>query len=134
MLTQAKYSFIRGKYEWKLTSALSISHALMPESALGRQAAGRIARLISRLIRGEEPNVALYTTVADGLGALARGADVEAVLVLRILSHLGYLPDTPELKPFIEKDFFSMELADRIAVSRSLLIKTINESLGATGL
>ncbi|TSC69041.1 MAG: DNA repair protein RecO (recombination protein O) [Parcubacteria group bacterium Gr01-1014_56] len=133
-LTQAHYSFIRGKYEWKLTGALKISHALVPTSPPGRLAAGRIAQLTLRLIHGEERNEALFKSVQEGLGALAQGADVEAVLVLRILSHLGYLPDTPELRPFIEQDFFSIELTNRVLASRSLLIKAINESLGSTGL
>ena len=133
-LSQANFSFIRGKYEWKLTGALKISHALIPPQAPGRLAAGRIAQLTLRLIHGEERNVALYTTIQEGFAALAHGADVEAVLVLRLLSHLGYLPDTPELRPFIEQDFFSIELTNRINTSRSLLIKAINDSLGATGL
>ncbi len=133
-LTEATYSLIRGKYEWKITGAQNISHTLLPKNASSRQAAGRIAKLILRLINGEERHSELYTTVSEGLAALARGADVEAVLVLRILSHLGYLPQTQELKPFIERDFFSIELAEEIAASRKLIIKTINESLGATGL
>jgi DNA repair protein RecO (recombination protein O) len=133
-LTQSKFSLIRGKYEWKITGAQDISHSLVPKTAAGRQTAGRVAKLILRLINGEEPHEEVYTTVSEGLAALARGADVEAVLVLRILAHLGYLPDTQELKPFIERDFFSIELAEEIAASRKLLFKTINESLDATGL
>jgi DNA repair protein RecO len=133
-LTLAKFSLIRGKYEWKLTGTQDISHALVSQNLASRQAAGRIARLITRLVHGEEPQLDLYTTVREGLMALARGADVEAVLVLRILSHLGYLPDTKELKPFIEQDFFSLELAEQMTASRKLIIKAINESLGATGL
>jgi recombinational DNA repair protein (RecF pathway) len=134
MLTQARFSLIRGVYEWKITGTQDVSHLCVPTTALERQAAGRVARLVLRLVRGEEPNLALYTTLEEGLKALARGADVEVVLVLRILRHLGYLPDTQELRPFIEKDFFSIELAGEIAASRKQLIKTINESLGATEL
>ncbi len=139
-LTKGRFSFIRGAYEWKLTGAHHISHALIPGAAPGRSAAGRVVRLVLRLIPGEEPHKMLYDTVHEGLSALARTApeagksDIEAVLVLRILSHLGYLPDTPELRPFIEQDFFSLELTEEINRSRRLLIKSINESLGATGL
>jgi DNA repair protein RecO len=139
-LTDARFSFIRGKYEWKMTGAQNISHALLPATTTGRQAAGRVARLITRLIHGEEPNAELYTTVYEGLAALSRlteeqpAGDIEAVLVLRILAHLGYLPDTAELRPFIERDFFSIELQEQIAASRKVLIKAINDSLGATGL
>jgi len=143
-LTEAKFSFIRGKYEWKLTGAHEISKKLLPVHTPGREAAGRIARLLLRLIQGEEPHTNVYDTVHEGLLALASishsteesdaARNIEAVLVLRILSNLGYLPDTPELKPFIEQDFFSIELAEEINRSRKLLIKSINESLGSTGL
>ncbi len=134
LLTTAKFSFIRGKYEWKLTGALDQSHELLASEQAARRASGRVARLILRLIPGEETNRDLYDTVKEGLSALSRGIDVEAILVLRILSRLGYIPETPELKPFIERDFFSVELAKEVAASRALLIKAINQSLEATGL
>ncbi len=59
---------------------------------------------------------------------------VEIVLVLRILAHLGYLPNTQELAPFLEADFFSLEMAAAAARSKAMLVRAINESLGATGL
>ena len=59
---------------------------------------------------------------------------VECVLVLRVLAHLGYLPHTEELAPFIADTFFSVELAAEAAKSRTLLIRTINESLQQSGL
>lgn len=134
------YSFIRGKHEWKLTGAERVEPELRGQHLQPkvRQAAGRVSRLILRLIHGEEHNEALYATVVEGLVALARVPQatehIETVLVLRILSHLGYIPHTPELQPFIEQDFFSIELQGEVAASRTLLIKAINESLSATGL
>lgn len=133
-LTQAKFSFVRGKHEWKLTGVEHVSHGFIAPEAARRQSTGRVARLLLRLIHGEEQNTALYTTVVEGLEALTRGVDVEAVLVLRILTHLGYLPQTPELEPFIKKDFFSIELSQEVAASRAFLIRSINDSLHATGL
>ncbi|HVV15249.1 MAG TPA: recombination protein O N-terminal domain-containing protein [Candidatus Paceibacterota bacterium] len=143
-LTLATYSFIRGKHEWKLVGAERASKELQdPALPLpARQAMGRSIRLLLRLIHGEEHSEALYTTVMEGFKALASSArqtpqemqHVETVLVLRILSHLGYLPQTPELKPFIEADFFAIELAAEVAASKALLTKAINESLNATGL
>ncbi len=58
---------------------------------------------------------------------------LETVLVLRILSHLGYLPETPTLAQFVEGDI-SLELSAKALQSRNMLIRTINESLSATGL
>ncbi len=139
-LTLGRFSFVRGKHEWRLVGAERVSrtHLASPPERAG--ALGRIARLLLRLVQGEEPLPELYKTVAEGFEYLPRAeslADAEAiecVLVLRILSHLGYLPHTPEIAPFVETDFFSLELAASAARSRTLLVRAINHSLGATGL
>lgn len=138
-LTAGRFSLVRGKWEWKLTGTERLSRELLAGSALQRKAAGRVARLLLRLVTGEEPVPELYATVAEGLTCLSRAQEpeaetIEAVLVLRTLAHLGYLPRTPELSPFIETDFFSLELAAQAQRSRALIIRAINESLGATGL
>lgn len=139
-LTRGRFSLVRGKYEWKLTGTEHLSRQYLSESAPRRLAAGRVARLLLRLVTGEEPVPELYLTVSEGLEYLSRAqseADaesIEAVLVLRLLAHLGYLPRTPELSKFIEADFFSLELTAEAARSRAAIIRAINESLGATGL
>lgn len=139
-LTRGKFSLVRGRYEWKLVGAEHLSREYMAVSPLRRRALGRISRLLLRLIHGEDAVEGLYQTVEEGLACLSRAhteADaegIECVLVLRILAHLGYLPRTPAITPFIETDFFSLELAAAATRSRTLLIRTINESLSATGL
>lgn len=138
-LTSGRFSLVRGVFEWKLVGVQDLSRVHVAGSPLRRRAIGRVARLLMRLIHGEESVPELYTTVSQGLQYLAKSSDeeaehIECVLVLRILSHLGYLPQTVEMRPFLEQDFFSMELAAEAARSRALLIRTINESLGATGL
>jgi len=139
-LTFARFSFVQGKYEWKLTGVDSISNELLPARFENRVAAGRIAKLLLRLIHGEEEGRALFGTVKEGLTLLSKAAlpaeagSIECVLVLRVLSHLGYLPQTPALAPFIEGEFSSAELAMSAAQSRAFLIRTINESLMQTGL
>ncbi len=139
-LQRGRFSFVRGKREWKLVGVDTISHELLSSFAKNRQAAGRIAKLFLRLVQGEEPVPALYPDFLDGLTALAKAASsaevesIECILVLRTLAHLGYLAHTPELAPFIEGDFLSAELSQMVARSRSLLFRTINQSLEATGL
>ena len=139
-LTRARFAFVRGKAEWRLVGVEAISHDCIGQSSARRQAAGRIARLLLRLVQGEEEVAPLYAAVREGLLFLAAAASeadaqaVECVLVLRILAQLGYLPRTPELTPFISDTFFSIELAAEAARSRSLLIRTINESLQQSGL
>ncbi len=139
-LSFSRMSFVRGKHEWKLVGAEGVSHLFSRVSLNRRRAAGRISKLLTRLIHGEEHTPGLFISVKDGLTYLAaaqtesEAENIECMLVLRILSHLGYLPQNSEVAKFIEKDFFSLELAQEIERSRALIIRTINESLGATGL
>jgi DNA repair protein RecO len=139
-LTRARYSLVRGKAEWRLVGVESIARDCVGPTVARRQAAGRIARLLLRLVQGEEPVPELYRAVREGLLFLASAANeqdaqaVECVLVLRVLAQLGYLPHTPALTPFIQDTFFSIELAAEAARSRSLLVRTINESLQQSGL
>lgn len=140
-LTSARFCLLRGKSEWRLTGVDTMTR-LPPgkEFAYARRVCGRVSTLLSRLIQGQEPSKELFATVQEAFDVLSRietkeGAEaVECVLVLRILAHLGYLPRTPEMAPFLDQDLFSIELTDAAARSRSLLIKAINESLHASGL
>lgn len=140
LLTRGRYSLVRGKHEWRLTGVEQVSREYLSPQLPKRLAFGRISKLLLRLVAGEEHTPALYTSVSEGFSYLASaetGTDAEAiecVLVLRILAHLGYLPQRQELLPFVADSLFSLELTAQAAKSRALLIKTINESLGATGL
>ena len=143
-LTVARFSLVRGRYEWKLVGVEKQQRMLAaPELPRTTKAAlGRVSKLLLRLLQGEEPVPQLYTTVVEGFVSLAYPAgapgaspdSVEIILVLRILAHLGYLPQTAELSPFMNSNTFSLELAASAARSRALLIRAINESLQATGL
>ena len=136
-MTMARFCLVRGKHEWRLTGVESPERVLS-EHAGARATTGRIAQLLLRLVTGEEPLPGLYADVAEGLVLLASpeaGAleSIEVVLVLRILSHLGYLPATAALAPFVESEF-SLDLSAKALESKALLVRTINESLRATGL
>lgn len=138
-LSLGRYSMVRGKAEWKLTGVENISHELTAGDRDRRTRSGKIAKLLLRLIHGEERVPALYKTVVEGLRAIARAGSVtdaeaiETVLVLRVLAHLGYLPHVPALAQFIEGEY-SVQLSAEALKSRSLLVRAINESLTATGL
>ena len=138
-MTLGRFSFVEGRYEWKLTGVEAAGRLLSPRLD-ARAAAGRISKLLTRLIRGEEEGRALFDTVKEGLTRLTEAesssilAGVECILVLRILSHLGYLPHTPTLTPYVEGDFASAQLHLSTQESRAFLIRTINESLMQTGL
>ncbi len=142
-LTVARFSLVRGKHEWKIVNGHRCEEdrtQFAESSRYARHAIGKILQLLTRLIHGEEPSPVLFDQVAEGISLLlsARTREevdgIESVLVLRTLHHLGYLPKTPELAPFIGDSALSMELAAQAATSRSALIRSINESLSATGL
>jgi DNA repair protein RecO len=139
-LTRGRFSLVRGKHEWRLVGVEKVSREYLSPHFPRRVAFGRISKLLLRLVAGEEPTPALYTSVAEGFSYLANASSdadaeaIECVLVLRMLAHLGYLPQRQELLPFVADSLFSLELTAQAAQSRSLLIRTINESLGATGL
>ena len=140
LLTKGRFSLVRGKHEWRLTGVEQVSREYMLPQMSRRTAFGRISKLLLRLVAGEEHTPKLYDSVVEGFSYLAAAESdtdaeaIECVLVLRILAHLGYLPQRQELVPFVADSLFSLELTAQAAKSRSLLIKAINESLGATGL
>lgn len=137
-LTHGVFSFVKGKSGWRLTSVTRMRR-LLPRHVSARATAGRITKLLLRLIHGEEIAPSLFEAVANGLALLERAGgkeeveSIECVLVLRVLFNLGYLPKTEFLAPFVEENL-SLKLAAHAARSRSVLVKTINESLQATGL
>ena len=138
-LSLGRFTFVRGRYEWKLIGTEGIVREYSA-SLRGRAATGRIMRLISRLVQGEEKNEALFGDIAEALKLFSRAQgeeeiqSIECVAVLRLLFNLGYLPKTPELAPFIADKGLSLALAAKAAERRSQLIRAINESLLATGL
>ncbi len=138
-LTQGRFSFVRGQREWRLVGMEGVSRLFPTLSFPHTSAAGRIVKLLLRLIQGQEPTPLLYKTLQEGLISISCVQEkdlqnTECVLVLRILAHLGYVAHVPELAPFMENDFFSEELAAAAVHSRSLLIRTINQSLKASEL
>lgn len=139
VLTCGNFALVRGKYEWKLTGVQRVSRTLLGADAANRRASGRVVRLLLRLIQGEGTVHELYDTVALGLVVLASAApldipSIECVLVLRILSELGYVEEVARVQPFVSSDDFSPALLSEVRRVRPLLIRTINESLSATGL
>ncbi len=139
-LTSGRYTFVRGRYEWKVTGVESVSREYVPHSASCRSALGRVSKLLLRLVRGEGESKELFETVSQGFALVAQTSDqeqvsaTECVLVLRILMHLGYLPQTEVLQPFTEGAMHTSVETLRGRASHAFLIRAINESLMQTGL
>jgi len=134
-LTAARYSFVRGRREWRLVQVAEPTNLFSAAAPEARAAAGRVSQLLLRLVHGQEPHERLYQDVADGFAALLThdASATEVVLVLRVVAHLGYLPHTEALAPFVDGQF-SVELSAQALQQRGLLVRAINKSLQATGL
>jgi len=103
--SSAKVSLVRGREIWRLTSASTNLHArdLMKDTAKF-QLVTRVFSLLKRLVKGEEKDEGLYRDIDGSINFLI-GSDFDAesfknfetVLVLRILSRLGYISEDKDL-------------------------------------
>lgn len=138
--TQGRFTMVRGRYEWKLTGVEATQKVFQTSTPTARRIAGRVSRLLLRLIQGEEPVSELFPTVEEGFHRLARAVAIsdaeaiESILVLRMLALLGYLGEKSDMVRFVETKEFPQELLEEATQIRPRIIRTINECLGATGL
>ncbi len=135
-----KVDLVRGKDFWRLTSA---SKTEKLENIVKRKetfvVCANIARLLKRLLAGEEANEGLYADLISGLEVLEKANDheqirnTEAVLVLRILSHLGYIGGEDNINGLI-KSPFEENLILEAAKKRPEVLSQINKALRETHL
>jgi len=103
------FDLVRGRDFWRLTSAGKTGELEnLTKSFEVYRRISNIGRLLGRLLPGEEANPALFDNLVAGFKTLEiaeRDHDVkntEIVIVLKILSGLGYLA-APEVEDLVEK-------------------------------
>lgn len=130
-----RVDLVRGRDFWRVTSASKagkLEHLARNPAALAVFA--RIARLTRRLLAGEEANEALYDDLAGGLAVLEQAdapadlANMEAVIVLRMLASLGYIGAAEELRSVISSPF-GAELALEASRRRPKMLSEINRAI-----
>lgn len=135
-----KVDLVRGKDFWRVTSA-SKSNKL-EEITKRRETLEifqKIAKLLKRLLAGEEANEALFRDTLNGLLVLEKTknkeelSNIEVVLVLRILGNLGYIGESKNLESLI-KSPFEEGIVFEVAKSRPEILKQINKALKETHL
>lgn len=131
--------FVRGKHGWRLASIIPQDHFLAPLEESGASARRfpviRISRLLRKIASGEEKNTALFQDVRAAFTLFRRGIlseteirELEGLLVMRTLRHLGYWGGT------VPQSLFEGDLAPRIGdfkIIRSVAIPEINRALKA---
>ncbi len=136
-------SLVRGRERWRVTNAALMQNLaeVFRDFSEARELFARIAKLLRRLLHGEEKNEPLFRAVRESFAYLERNqsasliAQIEVVLVLRILSLLGYLAPRKEFEVFlVEPLSWNAELFGHTAHLRSLALSEINRSLRETHL
>ncbi len=137
----AKIDLVRGRDVWRVTSATPIQSFagifLHPDTA---PYAMNIAKLILRLCPGEEASEVFFEHILFSFNSLSDASfpreglkNLEMVVVLRILYHLGYVAETDETDFLIESPL-DHSLIEKAGQLRRKIIPEINRSLRETQL
>lgn len=131
-LSYAKFSFVRGKESWRIIDAREIPKFNIKKDNDKRVSLGRVAKLLSRLVQGEERNENLWNIVKEGMSFLDRNSfdknslvNFEIVMALRILANLGYIGDALDLNIFLgsELDIATINKMNNFRKKATLEIK-----------
>lgn len=130
-----KIDLVRGKDFWRITSASKTNEL---ENISKRKETlevfANISQLLKRLLAGEESNEVLFADLLNGLFVLEKSEtieeirNIEAIVVLRMLSNLGYIGGSEVLKTFI-KSPFEENLIFEVGKSRAKILSEINKAL-----
>ncbi len=135
-----KIDLVKGKDFWRIGSASKTNELcglLAPEIL---PTMGNIAKLLIRLLPGEDPNPALFGDILSGLRVLEKSAmpqetgSVEAVIVLRILHKLGYIGGGNEAIGNLTESPFEENLIFEASKNRARILREINSALKETHL
>lgn len=135
-----KVDLVQGKNLWRVTSASKTNMLEDISKRFGTlEIFANISRLLRRLLPGEDPNEFLFADFLNGLSILEKSEtkeelyNIEAIIVLRVLSNLGYIGGAPMLKTFI-KSPLEQNLVYEVAKSRAKILREINKALKETHL
>ncbi len=134
----ADLSLVRGKEVWRVTGVsknLNLFEEFRdaPEMLL---VFARVFSLLLRLLPGEEKNETLFKHIEEAVlfaknkkQPLQMLRYFEYILVLRILSSLGYLGSSPDTALFVESPYWSDDLLLKMETVTPKMLGEINRSL-----
>lgn len=128
-----KLDFVQRKNIWRITNAIKTNELeLLNKDFYKLKIVANISKLLLRLLPGIEPNPTLFKEVLDGFFLLEGNnskeelKNIEIVLVLRILSNLGYIGENFE---DLTRSPFESELLSVLSKNKVSIIKEINKAL-----
>ncbi len=132
-------SLVKGKTFWRLVSARPI-HDLNSRKSLQTSSRIRSLQLLAKLAPEEEPHTELFDELVTAFQftsathpAITDMESIEALIVLKILSALGYWGDADVLDG-LAKSPFNVDTLARLTSVKKSIIKELNKSLAATQL
>jgi recombinational DNA repair protein (RecF pathway) len=134
---------VRGKETWRLIFAESTGLVeTVVRDRPRRLVVGKVLAVVRRLVKGEYPNPEVFDEVLRVIQNLVKVLPsthesldrIELIGVLRVLHHLGYVPDLPELRAFVGNEDVSLDSEILSVATRRVIVETINSSLQATHL
>src|SRR3989338_5138616 len=130
-------ALVRGRRGWRVGGAIARTGPYGGIKSISVFA--RIARLVLRLVAGDEKNEYLYTALAAAHGALmdkkceAQGA-IELVCVARVLYALGYLSSEALSTALFTHTAYTGESLLEAETLRDKLLSSINKAIAETKL
>jgi len=135
-----KIDLVRGKDFWRITTAGKTNELEDITKNKGTlEVFTNVARLLRRLLAGEDKNEVLFSDLLKGLFVLEKSKNTEelrnteVMLVLRILYNLGYIGEKDVTDDFVTSPFES-ELVFEVSKNRAKILNQINKALKETQL
>ncbi|MBI2612925.1 recombination protein O N-terminal domain-containing protein [Candidatus Kaiserbacteria bacterium] len=129
--SHAQVALVRGKRGWRLGGATMLGDRMSLEGAV---TFARTARLVLRLVAGEEQNDYLFAALSEARSALSKSSQetfptIEIVCVARILFALGYLSsEALQTTLFAHAAYAERDLVEAAAL-REKLLSSINRAI-----
>jgi recombinational DNA repair protein (RecF pathway) len=135
-----KLDLVRGRDFWRITSCIKTNELEEIKNKKGNlKVFVQVAKLLKRLLAGEEANEVLFHDLIRGLRVLENAntteelENIEVMLVLRILNNLGYIGQAGEASHLIQSPIED-ELVFEISKNRAKILRQINQALKETHL
>ena len=135
-----KLDLVRGKEFWRLTSASKTNKLEgLTKDQNKFVVLVNIAKLLKRLLAGEDANKVLFADLLEGLSILEKVEkeeelqNIEVILVLRILDNLGYIGGNNIFENLV-KSPFEKELLFSLTKNKKNVLQEINRALRETQL
>lgn len=143
--SHVQINLVRGRHGWRVTSAELISSLTPPtectEKEIRLKAMARISWLLLQIMPREEKTEALYNDVLRAFEILGTPSlphafisNVEIVVVMRVLSSLGYWGGDDLLTPFIGANTIDTKVIEDIEGLKKHAVQEVNKSLRETHL